>query len=80
MPLWLVDLVGLATGLATMYFDAKTKDSTYVVQTDIRVTQRGGKNPQTAMLTTTAHGVNLEPADVSILLKRNVANSLAGLF
>ena len=72
--------IGLAAGLATMYFDANTKDSTYVVQTDIRVTKKGGKNPQTAVLTVTAHQVNLEPQDVSILLKRNIANSLAGLF
>lgn len=72
--------IGLAAGLATMYFDANTKDSTYVVQTDIRITQNGGKNPQTSVLTTTAHGVNLAPSDVSIMLKRNIANSLAGLF
>ena len=72
--------IGLATGLATMYFDTKTKDTTYIVQTDIRITETKGKNPQTATLITSANKVNLEPEDVSILLKRNIANSLAGMF
>ena len=70
---------GLAAGLATMYFDANTKDITYNVQTDIRITE-GKNNAQTTMLTVNAKRVNLTPEDASAQIKQRIANSLAGLF
>lgn len=70
---------GLATGLATMYFDANTKDITYNVQTDIRITE-GKNNAQTTMLTVNAKRVNLTPEEASTQIKQRIANSLAGLF
>lgn len=70
---------GLAAGLATMYFDANTKDITYNVQTDIRITE-GKNNAQTTMLTVNAKRVNLTPEEASTQIKQRIANSLAGLF
>ena len=70
---------GLAAGLATMYFDANTKDITYNVQTDIRITE-GKNNAQTTMLTVNAKRVNLTPEEASAQIKQRIANSLAGLF
>lgn len=70
---------GLAAGLATMYFDANTKDITYNVQTDIRITE-GKNNAQTTMLTINAKRVNLTPEEASTQIKQRIANSLAGLF
>lgn len=70
---------GLAAGLATMYFDANTKDITYNVQTDIRITE-GKNNAQTTMLTVNTKRVNLTPEEASAQIKQRIANSLAGLF
>ena len=72
--------IGVAAGLATMYFDTQSKDVLYGVQTDIRVTEKGNKTPQTVVLTTTARQVNLSPSTISYKLKRNIANSVANLF
>ena len=69
---------GLATGLATMYFDAKTKDATYNTQTDIRITE--GKTSYTTVLNVNAKQVNLAPAEASLKMKDAIANSLSGLF
>lgn len=69
---------GLATGLATMYFDAKTKDATYNTQTDIRITE--GKTSHTTVLNVNAKKVNLSPSEASLQMKEAIANSLSGLF
>ena len=69
---------GLATGLATMYFDAKTKDATYNTQTDIRIIE--GKTIHTTVLNVNAKQVNLTPSEASSQMKDAIANSLSGLF
>lgn len=69
---------GLAAGLATMYFDAKTKDATYNTQTDIRIIE--GNTSHTTILNVNAKQVNLSIQDASIKMKQAIANSLSGLF
>ncbi|MCR5506882.1 MAG: complement resistance protein TraT [bacterium] len=71
-------LAGAGAGLATMYFDAKTKDATYIVQVDIRILE--GKTPYTTVLNLEASQVNLAPEDATSKIKENIANSLSGLF
>ena len=67
-----------AAGLATMYFDAKTKDASYIVQVDIRILD--GSTPYTTVLNVEASQVNLTTEEASSKMKENIANSLAGLF
>ena len=69
---------GLAAGLASMYFDAKTKDATYYVQTDIKITE--GNKSYTTSLNVDAKKVNLTVEEASIKMKEAIANSLSGLF
>lgn len=71
-------LAGAGAGLATMYFDAKTKDASYDVQVDIRIME--GSTPHTTVLTAQASQVNLTVEEASAKMKENIANSLAGLF
>ena len=71
---------GLLAGLATMYFDAKTKDNYYAVQTDIRITDKAFSKSYTTTLTVMANQVNLTMSEASAPIKQAIANSLAGLF
>ena len=61
-----------------MYFDAKTKDATYYVQTDIKITERN--KSYTTSLNVDAKKVNLTVEEASIKMKEAIANSLSGLF
>ena len=72
-------LASAGAGLATMYFDAKTKDASYYVQVDIRIIDER-KTAYTTVLNVEASKVNLEPVEASAKIKENIANSLAGLF
>lgn len=71
-------LASAGAGLATMYFDAKTKDASYLVQVDIRIME--GSKPHTTILNVEASQVNLTAEEASAKLKENIANSLSGLF
>ncbi len=71
-------LASAGAGLATMYFDAKTKDASYLVQVDIRIME--GSKPHTTVLNVEASQVNLTVEEASAKLKENIANSLSGLF
>ncbi len=71
-------LATAGAGLATMYFDAKTKDASYYVQVDIRIKERSATH--TTVLNVEASKVNLSPEEASAKIKENIANSLAGLF
>ncbi len=71
-------LASAGAGLATMYFDAKTKDASYYVQVDIRILE--GSKPYTTVLNAEASQVNLTVEEASVKIKENIANSLAGLF
>lgn len=71
-------LASAGAGLATMYFDAKTKDASYIVQVDIRIME--GSKPHTTVLNVEASQVNLTVEEASAKLKENIANSLSGLF
>jgi hypothetical protein len=71
-------LASAGAGLATMYFDAKTKDASYLVQVDIRIME--GSKPHTTVLNVEASQVNLTAEEASAKLKENIANSLSGLF
>jgi len=71
-------MASAGAGLATMYFDAKTKDATYDVQVDIRILE--GTQPHTTILNVQASQVNLTKEEASNKLKENIAKSLAGLF
>ncbi len=69
---------GLATGLITMYANAKTKNATYIVQTDIRILENG--KPHTTVLNVSAKQVNLTVNEASNKMKEAISNSLSGLF
>lgn len=71
-------LASAGAGLATMYFDAKTKDASYLIQVDIRIME--GSKPHTTVLNVEASQVNLTVEEASAKLKENIANSLSGLF
>lgn len=71
-------LASAGAGLATMYFDAKTKDASYLVQVDIRIME--GSKPHTTVLNVEVSQVNLTVEEASAKLKENIANSLSGLF
>jgi hypothetical protein len=69
---------GLGAGLASMYFDAKTNDNYYGVQTDIRITD--GEKSYTTVLTVMANKANLSAEEATAPIKTAISESLAGLF